>query len=838
MIRLYINNREVELSSETQFAITKQFEDITNPTTIINDWSKTVEIPFTASNNLLFGNLYNPDRITSGAVGIGVSFDPLQKFDFRLDYNDAVLMQGYGKMNSISQNKGKGKYNITLFGELGKVFSEMKKITFDENTDEVNYLIDGSQYVDTYLTRDTVYDSWVSNGQSSDSLTGDFTNYIGFAPNNSFDSVFDYKTWQNGDSESDTFTHTLETINFADSTGIEPDTAIGDGLLPREIGEYRSYLQLPFIYFNKLFKIFQTKAESVTGYTFELDADWFKTTNPYWYDLVFLLNRLDIDNGANLLNYYDDLLIDTSNNTRRYFATWGMSNFDDLISYRLFTKNVISEQKQILVNTVSPKVNRFLITSPTVLNYKLNTYFVLPATGGSIDTNNGLLFTITITGENGESEDLNYLIVNKNSTLTYSGATIVKTESTASGSSQITVPTIDASFILTDNKFGEYVETSYSVRWLYDTYPYDTPGVTGTSYFYTDYSGVDQSSVSAKINDEYWARSNAKLTLNRIWNKEVNVFEQILNYCKMYRIGVFVDDKEKKIRFTPLKKYFSTYTVVDWTDKIDKNKDFTVQPITFENKYVLFNYDEYDSFLNKQYLEKYGINYGEYRLISDYNFNTDTTNLFEGIKLSINKTDNVLSWTNLFDNKRVVYSFGEELFIDCKDKDGKYVDTFGQYYFYKGKKQFDTNLQLRSVVITDDTPFQQYSDKYFYSQDYYNKGVTTYPYLSIVKDGKLCVFNKPKENYTYLNTEYDTATSIYDNIWSAYLAERYNRNNKIVTCYLRLKPTDYQNFEFNQFIKIENQLYFVNKIYDYDINSSESTKVDLITIQDPSGYTN
>ena len=58
-----------------------------------------------------------------------------------------------------------------------------------------------------------------------------------------------------------------------------------------------------------------------------------------------------------------------------------------------------------------------------------------------------------------------------------------------------------------------------------------------------------------------------------------------------------------------------------------------------------------------------------------------------------------------------------------------------------------------------------------------------------------------------------------------------------MTCYLDIKPFDYCNFEFNNFIKIDNQLYFVNKIYDYDITSNSPTKVDLITVQDLNGYT-
>ena len=55
---------------------------------------------------------------------------------------------------------------------------------------------------------------------------------------------------------------------------------------------------------------------------------------------------------------------------------------------------------------------------------------------------------------------------------------------------------------------------------------------------------------------------------------------------------------------------------------------------------------------------------------------------------------------------------------------------------------------------------------------------------------------------------------------------------------MKLTPYDIANFEYNNFVKIENQLYMVNKIYDYQIDENQTTKVDLITIQDIKGYTN
>jgi hypothetical protein len=116
------------------------------------------------------------------------------------------------------------------------------------------------------------------------------------------------------------------------------------------------------------------------------------------------------------------------------------------------------------------------------------------------------------------------------------------------------------------------------------------------------------------------------------------------------------------------------------------------------------------------------------------------------------------------------------------------------------------------------------------------RSCSTYPKLDIVNGDNLCVFNVPKENYTYLNN-YSGKHSIYYNLWEKYVNERYNVQNKIVTCYLRITPQLWSNFKYTKFARIENQIYFVNKIYDYDITSATPTKVDLITIQSIDSYT-
>lgn len=1010
-IRLYIEDQEIELQEEVQVSITRQFEEISNPTVICNDYTKTVKIPMTAHNNIIFGNIYNPDMISAavptnlfcdmvngneiiqsdnlfhtnkeytirydhpeilypvtlyneyfpsninlttltsysvfrgiasltpyetyvpattelgrhtftftldntmsedqrvltflfnGTVSlgnlpwveidlnnfedgtyqcsfdttlfdttnkqfnlknlvltkgsevvygndianhIGIYFDPFRKLNFRLEWNGDLLMQGYAKMLSAKKENGKGFYEVTLNGELGKIFQEMKKITFDPSASAET---DGKYYIDCsdatqvpsalttmYMTKELVYSGFTTPQSSTDYKDMNnikVTDVIGFAPCNAFDEDFEYDTFQWQNNEALKFTDVLDSVGFSAETGIDSNTAIPDGMTPRGIGEYRSYLQQPFIYFNKLFRIFQNKAEQITGYKFDLDTEnWFNNANPLWRNLVMMLKKLDVKDGKQYFNTYNSFQPTT-------MAQWGVASSTDYTEpFSGYTKfAVVSEQFPILTNTsYSSRLNT---TETMTINAKLNSRIFCGITNSSLNTNNGLLVSLVARGSNNQGVEQKFLIVNENWSGTYTGATILRTSTSVS--SYIDVPLIDAYFSIPKDKFGNYVELLYNVNWLYNSFPY-SPSTTQVTSYYDIVSSA--STINVNVNGEQWLRSGGHFTINNMWNNDHNLFDIILNYCKMYRILIIADVYTKTLKFIPSHKYFENYTVKDWTDKLCTDKDFAVQPITWENKYVLFNYDDAETKLGKEYLEKYGYDYGEKRLITDYNFNEETDELFEGLKPSIVNTDNVLSWTNLYSYKRIVYSFPAETYVHMSDSDGKYVDQFGGFYLYNSTAHFDTaeTLNMRAVKITDDTPFQNANNTYFYSQDQNSINVTTYPRLDIVYnmplgEKRMCVFGKPLLNYTYNTTAYNNARDIYTMIWKKYVEERYNRNNKIVTCYIHLTPYDYINFKFNDFIKIENQLYVVNKIYDYDAVTNQKVKVDLITVQDITGYT-
>lgn len=130
-LRIFIEGKELDTLDSVTVPITRQFEELSNPTIICNDYSKTVTVPLTAHNNDIFGHAYRTDRaIVAGSDDtplVGVYFDPYKKLQCRLQWGSDVIMTGYAKMLKVTQEG----YEVTINGELGRVFQEMKKITFD-----------------------------------------------------------------------------------------------------------------------------------------------------------------------------------------------------------------------------------------------------------------------------------------------------------------------------------------------------------------------------------------------------------------------------------------------------------------------------------------------------------------------------------------------------------------------------------------------------------------------------------------------------------------------------------------------------------------------------------
>ena len=340
-------------------------------------------------------------------------------------------------------------------------------------------------------------------------------------------------------------------------------------------------------------------------------------------------------------------------------------------------------------------------------------------------------------------------------------------------------------------------------------------------------------------------RSNDEFTLNDICNFD---FTNILDYCKRFRINIYVDEMNKKLVFTT--HYFSTYNVIDKTNDVDRSSAFDIETPSFDNKYVNFGYRESESLLGSSYKNVYAnYPYGAKRLQTRYQFNDDEKTLFEKSYETILYSPAYLYWHDLYAksiDKKYSLSFWtyNNRFLECRDSDNKTIDcSFA--YFFPSKTKIDVGSSV--VYITDDSENQKLLNTYYNyltgtgtitsywtSPELLIRVPEVYPYMY-----HTCLFEKPKNNYCAEKDYYDKISStIYSVFWNSYINERYNVQNKKLTTYIRISPQEFTNFKFNQFWKIGNQLYIVNKIYDYDITSDKPTKVDLLTIQNIDAYQN
>lgn len=872
-IQLYIQNNEIELDNKISFALTKQFEDLNNPTDIINDWSKTVSIPGTAKNNKIFGQIFRIDRKTVNGDGVGIYFDPTKKIDMMLKYNEGLLLKGYAKVNSVMNSNGFIKYNLTLYGQLGKIFQEMKLISFNDDVDQ-KYYINTDRYFTGVLDRNIIYNSWNRTRSSILDLDqamqyGDMYDFIGFTPNLAKVDGFDYASYQGNASSAKKFTETLENSSEFKKAGMSADTALPNGVSPRELGEFRSYHQLPYIYVNKLFQIFKEKAEELTGYEWDLDDYWFNNKNPYWNELVYLLEPITGDSGYSYINKYTMKFGNITGGTYKNVFEW----------YR--TTNVLSSGEYSIYPTLTTTMQGFYqpdmsksvevidMYNETTKEFTLPmgyTFAMLPelqllihhgtehlSSKGNIGYRYGLEIKFMF-----DTETFTTLVVGEDSivpTTSYENVIVIPTFTTESRDHVFDVP---LTLPVIETSTEKNVSFKVSTKWICvngaasNISPVRShKSATDNGELCTDGIQItldvkSTSTALAAIQDSQ--RSYTKFNIAKFWNADYSLFDEILRYCKVFGILIITDDENKKLKFIHRSRYFKDYTIEDWTDKVDFTKDFAVVPIINDHKYMVFNYNDIETNCNQIYKGSYGTNFGELKLNTNFNFDNESVDIMPKSNPSITHTPNILSWNNLYSGN-ITYTVPKEYYVDCKGDEDKYVSCFGSYFFVgKTTVSFDTNekLNLRQVRITDDTPYMITNNTYMYNQtnDYCIKS-DKYQVLKIENNNyeqtwfeknPLSTYNVPSMVFDYKRPFDPDAKSIYDIFWKNWLNERHGADNKIVTCYVNIQPLDYLSFRFNKFIKIKNQLYFVNKIYDYDITGNLLTKVDLLQITDISAY--
>ena len=177
-VRIYLENYQIDTDENSIIAMTMCYSYLEDPTTVAGDYSKTIKIPGTVSNNKIFGQIWNLDRtVLYGDSNTSVYFNPSKKTEAKIYIGPELFKTGYVQLNNIIKDKNVITYEITFYSELCNVLhnlldsslcnlnlpnSGLRHAINSSNIDSINNYAYNSlgNYMKYGLTIDGVYDGF------------------------------------------------------------------------------------------------------------------------------------------------------------------------------------------------------------------------------------------------------------------------------------------------------------------------------------------------------------------------------------------------------------------------------------------------------------------------------------------------------------------------------------------------------------------------------------------------------------------------------------------------------------------------------------------------------
>ena len=396
--------------------------------------------------------------------------------------------------------------------------------------------------------------------------------------------------------------------------------------------------------------------------------------------------------------------------------------------------------------------------------------------------------------------------------------------------------------------------------------------------------------------------SGTKITKERLLSTKNTPCDYLLSYAKMFGLYFYYDSAE--VADDP-EKYpsgvvhimdrdtFYTDEVVDLSKMIDWGKKIEITPALADTKWYKFDTEHVESELETGYKQQFGQDYGAQLVNTSYNFNSDTTNLYDGnvFKSGIMALEkdkyykktaaglpvyqyNGLKYnlysrtspTEEFQSTEIEYPISTTLHMQTINPDYEYYDAFPKLQlhgenneavdgenilvFFKGSTQVNADYWL-----TDDTPematlndgqpcwLLTKSEKDAAGRNIAKK-VKYFPYFTrdIVWAGKygniVHSWNFGHPQLIYSPDTYTTpGDSIYDVAWKNYIRDMYSVDTRKLSCYVKAqldgRPWPYW---LRRFYWFENSIWRLNEIKDLNIGSYDTTKMEFIKVQDMNNY--
>lgn len=747
-IELFLQGKRVEINKDIDFVLNKQFTELTDLTTIIVDYSKTIKVPMTPHNNELFNYVYRLERQFIGTPLESITYDPSQKIDMYMTFNSSKVMDGYALLNSV--NLKDRVYEINLYGQLGKIFSDLKNRTLGGSPGY--HTPNNGWSVPVKMHTNTIYNSFSHTDHSLSWTSNNWWDFYGFAPQMIGDTdllntdCYERYNPPTGD----------KIIKFVDKINTTRNISYADiylnngGFDLNGYTEQRTYLCRPYVYVDKIIQMVQNEINQgdYDGYTMTFDGDWFNENNPYIKNMVYFPgNESVVDKGDSMTGTVTWNTTEMTFNPGAIFmpnATASLEGYTYTKSGNTATISPVSGNTQPATITLKcdniqlrDKITGISTQQYWNMNevrwayYRSASDFLdnqFPIRYLSIlDSSNTLICklymcddTITILQQHSRGINTIYMsgIWNKLRKLSSTIITPISTQWVTTG--------VNGNYIqvVQSYNFGDVSlkTNSFKFNMGYDIIDLSTGELVSgtTSKHMIPYRAATNTPIAYNANplSQYLTpiqvlmvssnrfRSMSTWTINDILGNDFNPFLWMIDFVKQFRLYFDIDYVNKTIRLK--KGYFDTVTYKNVV--VDYSKGVTIEPVIDKYNSVDFGYSANNSTKGALYRKNWGLEYGDINIDTGLEINNDKLSLSpdkdQGVFIPV--TLDTLTYTNLNSTGllSITNPLGTSKVINTLDRDRKI-----QYFPFFAFRLENTTGNL---YLSDDTPGQKAEGEYCY----------------------------------------------------------------------------------------------------------------------------
>lgn len=839
-IQLFIDGQLCDIGQKDDFArnfkMTKQFSDLENPSKIVTDYSYSISLPGTDTNRSIFG------YIESGTDPY--SFNPNERHPYILNVNGVKFSEGSCQLTEISVQSGQIDFKCSFYSNVHKVVMDLSNKPLKDLS-----VFDPSDGYYHYLDREAMMHFWFGDHQYADMIR-----YVpcraGKYPNFNSSKM------------------------LVSSGGTITGMDLGTDYDEYAMREYRVQYQRPAISVDKIMD--GLKAD------FNVDIDSSIEGSPYITQSWLMCPQMS----------QDDKSEDCTGTFSTFTVTVGASSSSssDNITNMSQTSALSSGDQVFTYYTVNPEENCFGCSIECCLQIdcsaKGNPQYGIGGLNYNADTiwyrryentRPDVLIQLNASGYNINPEDgawttsfgINNVFFTRtdNNTENWANYRLRYNDIGIDGWTDKTLIPVKFSFYLNS------ASASYSWRPIV-TVSDMVHQLAGSPWYHDNINLYDVSTWKVRLfpMESLNPQQLSMLKENGFTGHTLNYTSKTVGHSPLYvnmdtifgsteltckdfltdftkMLGCIWDfNSEGGLTVMSRNKFFENYQVKDWTHKLDRS-NITIKPLAFDKRTYTMSYKSGSSMLEENFKAETGKEYGMQYIDTGYPFNDDKESLLETKFLNTvqSKGQRKCLYRNSNGNLVYVDQTPYELPMIEKKDNGSPNEGF-RLVFNNGMTVLPKD---EHVYISQDSSFmynEDIGDKCWMDT---NNGMTvpaiminlvqcgSIPFFSTRNNTASWDFAKPQISYSdESDLSYPGTICLYPRFWSNYMNALYNAKVRVMTANFWLDIEDLITFSFKDFVMIDNHLWHVNKLIDFDLSGDHMTKAELIEVLDPQAWIN